>query len=304
MDLCFTKKQILSLSEQDSTADPAAQAPTAGTSDKQAGGQGYPEVGKWESGIERGPANQVGVTKWADVVGSKLKRGKANQLKEQSSYEKGIWDRSTKMINKMSTPEYRHDINMILGVAALFTGPWLGPVLSAGIGGIDAKQYYDEGNTKTAVMIAMFASLPGISKIGSLIPGVKTLGPKLMAELGKKLSLGSKSISPAEIEVVSKISKYKELITAEVKKVGEAAAKKNVKKQLVIQAEKQKAYSVGKTAAGVTAATFAYDKGYDKVVGKPKPQDYVNRMTSSTEPPVSYKQEEMILVDGVWEIKQ
>ena len=244
------------------------------------------------------------MTKWADVVGSKLKRGKANQLKEQSSYEKGIWDRSTKMINKMSTPEYRHDINMILGVAALFTGPWLGPVLSAGIGGIDAKQYYDEGNTKTAVMIAMFALLPGISKIGSLIPGVKTLGPKLMAELGKKLSLGSKSISPAEIEVVSKISKYKELITAEVKKVGEAAAKKNVKKQLVIQAEKQKAYSVGKTAAGVTAATFAYDKGYDKVVGKPNAQDYVNRMTSSTEPPVSYKQEEMILVDGVWEIKQ
>ena len=85
MDLCFTKKQILSLLEQDATADPAAQAPTAGTSSKQAGGQGYPEVGKWESGIERGPANQVGVTKWADVVGSKLNRGKANQLKEQSS---------------------------------------------------------------------------------------------------------------------------------------------------------------------------------------------------------------------------
>ena len=84
MDLYFTKKQILSLLEQDATADPAAQAPTAGTSSKQAGGQGYPEVGKWESGIERGPANQVGVTKWADVVGSKLKRGKANQLKEQT----------------------------------------------------------------------------------------------------------------------------------------------------------------------------------------------------------------------------
>ena len=83
MELCFTKKQILSLLEQDAGADSAAQAPTAGTSSKQAGGQGYPEVGKWESGLERGPANQVGVTKWADVVGSKLKRGKANQLKEQ-----------------------------------------------------------------------------------------------------------------------------------------------------------------------------------------------------------------------------
>ena len=62
---------------------PAAE-PEKGTSDKQAGGQGYPEVGKWESGVTRGPGNQVGVTKWADVVGSKLNRGKANPLKEQT----------------------------------------------------------------------------------------------------------------------------------------------------------------------------------------------------------------------------
>lgn len=42
----------------------------------------YPEVGKWETGISReGPANQVGITKWSDIVGSKLIRGKANQLK-------------------------------------------------------------------------------------------------------------------------------------------------------------------------------------------------------------------------------
>jgi hypothetical protein len=62
---------------------PAAE-PEAGTSSKQSGGQGYPEVGKWESGVTRGPSNQVGVTKWADVVGSTLKRDKSNQLKEQS----------------------------------------------------------------------------------------------------------------------------------------------------------------------------------------------------------------------------
>jgi hypothetical protein len=81
MNLYFTKKQILSLSEQDATADPTAQAPTAGTSSKQSGGQGYPEVGKWESGITRGPSNQIGITKWSDVVGSKLTRGKSNPLK-------------------------------------------------------------------------------------------------------------------------------------------------------------------------------------------------------------------------------
>jgi hypothetical protein len=73
---------LLTLLQEQAEA-PAAE-PEKGTSDKQSGGQGYPAVGKWESGITRGPANQVGVTKWADVVGSKLTRGHANQLKEQT----------------------------------------------------------------------------------------------------------------------------------------------------------------------------------------------------------------------------
>lgn len=42
----------------------------------------YPDTGKWESGVERGPANQIAMnSKWSDVVGSKLTRGHANQLK-------------------------------------------------------------------------------------------------------------------------------------------------------------------------------------------------------------------------------
>lgn len=53
----------------------------SGTSTQQGGAQGYPSVGKWESGVTRGPANQIGITKWSDVVGSVLKRGKANPLK-------------------------------------------------------------------------------------------------------------------------------------------------------------------------------------------------------------------------------
>lgn len=35
---------------------------------------------KWESGVTRGPANQIGLTKWSDIVGSTLKRGKGNTL--------------------------------------------------------------------------------------------------------------------------------------------------------------------------------------------------------------------------------
>jgi hypothetical protein len=66
------------VSEEEGTPDPE---PQAGTSSQQSGGQGYPSVGKWESGVTRGPSNQIGVTKWSDVVGASLKRGKANQLK-------------------------------------------------------------------------------------------------------------------------------------------------------------------------------------------------------------------------------
>ena len=54
-------------------------APSTGTSSS-SGGTGYPSVEKWESGATRGPANQVAVTKWSDIVGGSIKRGKANPL--------------------------------------------------------------------------------------------------------------------------------------------------------------------------------------------------------------------------------
>ena len=87
MRLVISEKQLkLLLSKQSNNQeieeqDAADAEPSTGTSSTQSGGEGYPEVGKWESGVERGPANQIGVTKWSDVVGSKLQRGKANPIK-------------------------------------------------------------------------------------------------------------------------------------------------------------------------------------------------------------------------------
>lgn len=76
-----SKKEI----SEDETGPPAgapqSATPTAGTSSSQSGGQGYPTVGKWESGVTRGPGNQIGVSKWSDIVGSVLKRSKGNPLK-------------------------------------------------------------------------------------------------------------------------------------------------------------------------------------------------------------------------------
>ena len=42
-------------------------------------GGAYPTVTKWETGVARtGPANQIGLTKWSEIV--KINRGKANTL--------------------------------------------------------------------------------------------------------------------------------------------------------------------------------------------------------------------------------
>ena len=84
MKILISEKQLkliinksTDISEED---DPSAAQPKTGTSETGAK-QGYPEVGKWETGITRGTANQIGVTKWSDTVGSTLKRDKANKLK-------------------------------------------------------------------------------------------------------------------------------------------------------------------------------------------------------------------------------
>ena len=53
-------------------------APAPASSSGGGGKPPYPTVTKWESGVTRGPANQIGLTKWADIV--KITRGKANTL--------------------------------------------------------------------------------------------------------------------------------------------------------------------------------------------------------------------------------
>lgn len=60
------------IGEQDSAGGGASSGGGGGTKPK------YPTVTKWETGLTRGPANQIGLTKWSDIV--KVNRGKANTL--------------------------------------------------------------------------------------------------------------------------------------------------------------------------------------------------------------------------------
>lgn len=71
------------IDEQDSTQTSSnTSAETGG------GGSKYPTVTKWDSGVSRGPANQIGNTKWSDIV--KITRGKANPIDTKSKWDSGV----------------------------------------------------------------------------------------------------------------------------------------------------------------------------------------------------------------------
>lgn len=101
MKMIITEKQFSNIlgkdeeiDEADSLASPSttnqsySSSPSAtstddtGSSPSAADYPPYPEVGRWESGVTRGPANQIAPnSKWSEVVGGSLTRGKANPLK-------------------------------------------------------------------------------------------------------------------------------------------------------------------------------------------------------------------------------
>jgi hypothetical protein len=180
MELRISENQLKSLirntlqtKEIGEQEEPVNPQPEAGTSDKQTGGSGYPAVGKWESGVTRGPANQVGVTKWSDVVGANLKRGKANQLKEQSSYEKGIWDKSTKTLDNLSDIDLNKiwdnagPIMLTIGsiAAAIFIPGAQGLWISVGLDlFVAADQYFRKKDSFGASLSVALAFVPFIGR--------------------------------------------------------------------------------------------------------------------------------------------
>jgi hypothetical protein len=80
--MIFDVDQLISLMNTDNLSDSElGEQDAAGGGGSTSGGGAkppYPTVTKWESGLTRGPANQIAITKWSDIV--KLNRGKANTL--------------------------------------------------------------------------------------------------------------------------------------------------------------------------------------------------------------------------------
>ena len=238
MELCLTETQLRNLikntlktkelGEQETPVNPE---PKSGTSDKQKGGSGYPEVGKWESGVTRGPANQVGVTKWSDVVGANLKRSKANQLKEQipdsrfarpednqalKSYYKKSDEDFEKFLQNIGWDEWGQWGLTIGSIAAAFFIPGAqGLGIAAGLDLIAAAdQYFRQKDSVGAGVSTALAFVPFIGdvfKIGK-IPNEKLA--KLIERFGK---LNTKEEVMKAIEVLPKGSRERYMIESIMK---------------------------------------------------------------------------------------
>jgi hypothetical protein len=144
-------------------------------------------------------------------------------LKEQTSTNlnlKGVKAVNVPVKKELSPEQIKadqqmvHNMNTILQIVTPLI-PYVGPFISAGIGGADARLYWEEGDKTTAAVVAAFSLLPGIS----LIPGAKELGKKGMTKLFSKFIKGEKTFTPLENQVAKELGKESQLIKSEVDKV-------------------------------------------------------------------------------------
>jgi hypothetical protein len=192
-------------------------------------------------------------------------------VNEQMSYYKGMEKDVEASINWYK--QNAHTVNTVLQIGSAFI-PVIGPFISAGIGLADAKQYYDEGDTKTAGLAAMFAFLPAIGKI----PAVKTLGTKGLNLLASKLGKGITKLTPIEQEVISGINANEQIIknglNNQVKQIAQKSIPSVAEKGKNILTKVAKG---GLKFAGATVPYVAADVAYNKVYDSFNPQkQFVN----------------------------
>ena len=88
------------------------------------------------------------------------------------------------IISQDDTPLHHFYLPLASIVAAFVPG---GKLVSTGLELADCGLYYSEGEKEKAAWACAFALLPGAISMATKIPGVKELGKKGMAVLGKKL---------------------------------------------------------------------------------------------------------------------
>jgi hypothetical protein len=135
-----------------------------------------------------------------------LEKWQKEKGKYTTNWEKQELKKAETTLNNLDP----HTLLMLAQIGTAFI-PGVGPFLSAGLGLVEAKLYYDEGDKNAAGLTAALSILPFVGTVVSKIPGVKQFGSKGMASLASKISSGSKLVK-TEIEIAEGIAKNAELI--------------------------------------------------------------------------------------------
>jgi len=162
----------------------------------------------------------------------------------------------TDLVSKKLDP---HDALTFFSLVADFV-PVIGPVLSAGLLGLDAKLYYDEGDYYMAGLVAAFAAMPAIGAFARLgiTPLIKKLGPNGLKKFAEKI-ISTKSGSIAkftedERKLLKALGSDPKLIKQELQKYfTKKAASKTAQKVTAKQVGKDLTVGLAKGAA-VSAA--------------------------------------------------
>jgi len=172
----------------------------------------------------------------------------------------------------------KHTAMTILSIGTAFI-PLVGPFISAGIQIADAAMYYNEGDKKTAGLVGAFAIIPGIGGLAAKM-GIGKLSAKVLGNIGKKIGMGSK-LTKGELDVANKVAKHRQLLQAEIKKLGDSTlAKQGVRKQLQKKAVKKGFVKGGAQVAGYGGATYGYNQTYDYFQNKNLYNTEVNNLKS------------------------
>ena len=164
-----------------------------------------------------GPSNYP-LIDGVDIVANASQQQKGNSV---TNYERGEQQKIATQSAALDVAgkfyqEHNHAVNAVLGIGlTLATGGVAGAIISAGVGLMDAKQYWDEGHHTEAGVVAVFSLLPGASIILSKFPGVKELGAKGMSALAQKL-VSKSPLSQLEQKVVVELGENPQLVTQAV----------------------------------------------------------------------------------------
>lgn len=158
----------------------------------------------------------------------------------------------------MTPQEAEHKINSIFAIGASFL-PVIGPFVGAGVGLMDAKQYYDEGDKVSAGVVGAFSLLPFVGPILKKIPGIPKLGQKGMAALAAKLAKGTPITDATELSVINGLKTNDTLVKSSLSDYVKTLAQQSVPK-VTDQTLKSQLTKVAKEGVKEVGAEYVQDK--------------------------------------------